>query len=80
VYRQEKQRLCAFGDSINRDSKTAFATAIKLDSKNCCNENIDPGETDIDWGGPCAPCFKGMKCLIPADCLNGNCDGGFCGE
>ena len=63
----------AFGDSSDRDSKTAFATAIRLGSNTCCNEGIDPGETDIDCGGPCAPCFTGMDCLDNSDCLSGDC-------
>ena len=49
----------AFGDSDDRDSKTASATAIRLDSNACCNEAQDAGETDVDCGGPCAPCFTG---------------------
>ena len=68
----------AFGDSSNRDSKTAFATAIRLDSSTCCNQEPDSDETDIDCGGPCAPCFTGMICVDNADCLSGSCDDGIC--
>lgn len=66
----------AFADSFNRDSKTAFATAFRLDTDTCCNgakETLE-GETDIDCGGPCANCFTGMGCLADADCLSGDCN------
>ena len=70
----------AFGDSEDRDSKTASATAFRLDSNTCCNEALNDGEIDVDCGGPCAPCFTGMNCSDNADCLSGNCAGGICGE
>lgn len=28
----------------------------------------DNGETDVDCGGPCAPCAEGRACLYDADC------------
>ena len=61
-------------NSSNRDSKTAFATAIRLDSNTYCNKELDSDETDIDCGGPCAPCFTDMDCLDGADCLSGDCN------
>ncbi|MEQ9323097.1 MAG: hypothetical protein RIF41_28280 [Polyangiaceae bacterium] len=41
----------------------------------CVNGVFDPveGETDVDCGGPCAPCADGEGCLLPEDCLSGVC-------
>lgn len=36
------------------------------------------GETDINCGGPCRPCFQGQKCKSYTDCLSSKCSGGVC--
>ncbi|HPY19976.1 MAG TPA: hypothetical protein PLM08_19970, partial [Polyangiaceae bacterium] len=41
----------------------------------CGNQKLDPGETDVDCGGPdCAPCADGLKCLEGDDCKSGVCN------
>jgi hypothetical protein len=53
--------------------------------KSCTNGHVDPGETDIDCGGPiCPPCaFDGgapPHCSTGADCTTCTCtDAGVCG-
>lgn len=46
-----------------------------------CTDGIrNGGETATDCGGPtCTACGQGLFCLVNADCLSGNCDGGACG-
>ncbi len=42
----------------------------------CSNSMLDPGETDVDCGGPCAPaltCADTKGCLVNGDCTNGYC-------
>ena len=46
----------AFGDSDDRDSKTASATAFRLDTDTCCNGLEDIDEEGIDCGGLCGDC------------------------
>jgi len=37
------------------------------------------GESDIDCGGPCAPCVEGKMCRAASDCVRGeSCLGGEC--
>ena len=44
----------------------------------CTNGLPDQGETDIDCGGPCAPCQVGEGCMGNADCNTNWCDGTLC--
>ncbi len=45
----------------------------------CSDGSKDHGETDIDCGGPCAPCSAGYKCLNDSDCVSGDiCSDGTC--
>jgi len=45
----------------------------------CANGVLNPGETDVDCGGPtCAPCGTGDTCLVGADCTSGVCPLGIC--
>jgi hypothetical protein len=34
---------------------------------------LDGSETDVDCGGPCAPCAQGKACNVNADCASGSC-------
>jgi hypothetical protein len=46
---------------------------------NCSNGNLDPGETDVDCGGPdCFACPLAHHCLINHDCLTDNCSLNIC--
>ncbi len=44
----------------------------------CTNGVIDPGETDLDCGGPCAPCEPGKKCVSSSDCVTEVCTMNLC--
>ena len=44
----------------------------------CDSNTQDGGETDVDCGGPCAPCFNGQGCLAHTDCTSGFCNGTTC--
>jgi len=37
----------------------------------CANKALDPGETDIDCGGPCDRCLEGKTCEETTDCQEG---------
>ncbi len=44
----------------------------------CMNGKKDPGETDVDCGGPCAKCGLGLACVGGGDCASGSCIGKIC--
>lgn len=45
-----------------------------------CQDNLlNHGETDTDCGGPCAPCFGGLKCVADSDCFSYKCNFFSCG-
>jgi hypothetical protein len=44
----------------------------------CHDRARDFGETDVDCGGPCAPCPAQAACSGPADCQGAGCDAGRC--
>ena len=45
----------------------------------CTNGRLDPGETDIDCGGPrCPSCANGQSCDTYTDCASRFCDAGSC--
>jgi hypothetical protein len=44
-----------------------------------CQDDIqNHGETDIDCGGPCEPCFSQMKCAANSDCFSFECVAFLC--
>lgn len=44
----------------------------------CADGVRDGGETDVDCGGPCAPCGDGRACSQALDCWNRSCLAGIC--
>ncbi|MGK4005600.1 hypothetical protein WMF31_23440 [Sorangium sp. So ce1036] len=44
----------------------------------CVDNQISPGETDRDCGGPCRPCATGLRCARSSDCEDGVCRAGVC--
>lgn len=45
----------------------------------CSNDTLDPGETDVDCGGPtCGACAEGESCVVATDCTNSFCNLGTC--
>ena len=62
---------------INNDCQSNFCnpTTKKCDSTSTCSNNIlDSGESDIDCGGSCTPCFAGYSCTQNTDCQSNFCD------
>src|SRR5690349_18330609 len=50
-----------------------------VSSKAMCQDGVKDGsETDIDCGGPCAPCAALLGCAQAADCAFDVCTGGKC--
>lgn len=48
-------------------------------SDECRNDMLDPGESDVDCGGPtCAACALGATCARDGDCASGACEAGTC--
>ncbi len=46
----------------------------------CFNSKLDPGESDVDCGGPCqTKCPESFTCGLPSDCIvSTDCVGGTC--
>ena len=46
-----------------------------------CHDGVKGGdETDVDCGGPCAPCEDGRACAAPEDCASARCVAALCCE
>jgi hypothetical protein len=44
-----------------------------------CHDRVrDGNESDVDCGGPCAPCPGGATCAVDADCATGACRANAC--
>jgi hypothetical protein len=50
---------------------------IRCVPAHCNNDAHDPnlGETDVDCGSQCSPCYTGQKCSVAGDCIHGVCAG-----
>jgi N-acetylneuraminic acid mutarotase len=60
---------------------SANDVAVELGSgvaSGCIDGVTDNGETDIDCGGPCAPCAYGERCVLPDECSTTNCSSNEC--
>ena len=44
----------------------------------CGNGAIDPGESDVDCGGPCPKCLTTKACVGPSDCVTSICSSNVC--
>ncbi|MBI5497406.1 MAG: hypothetical protein HY904_20495 [Deltaproteobacteria bacterium] len=72
------------GDGLDdgADDCPAEASGVRhVDARGCtlCTDGQMNGpETDVDCGGPCAPCAGGGACAVAADCAGGACLGGRC--
>lgn len=54
-------------------------TAAAQEPETCENSVLDPGETDIDCGGPqCNACGDGATCSLGNDCLSKVCTANVC--
>ncbi len=61
------------------DCKSRTCVAGRCSNAECDDGEKNHGETAVDCGGPCgSTCGLGATCSIKADCLSGNCEGGFC--
>jgi len=47
------------------------ANVSPADLSHCYNSVLDGSETDIDCGGACPACAKGLNCVEDADCVQG---------
>ncbi len=46
-----------------------------------CHDRVrDANESDVDCGGPCAPCAGGSICAVAADCATGACTNHACNQ
>jgi len=61
-----------------RDGRPEGGLDVFIDPEQCVNGRLDPGESDIDCGGPCRACGLGQQCRNNRDCANGNCINGIC--
>ncbi|PKN55582.1 MAG: hypothetical protein CVU56_20565 [Deltaproteobacteria bacterium HGW-Deltaproteobacteria-14] len=43
----------------------------------CSDSAKSAGESDVDCGGPCAPCRNGLSCVNPPDCASQYCGAGY---
>ena len=57
------------------DSSSSGSTVTGNDA--CDNGQLDPGEDDVDCGGPCEACTN-TPCEGPDDCDGGTCETGSC--
>jgi len=62
----------------NAEAPAATATAPTDPAATCSDSKRNATETDVDCGGPCAPCAAGKACGSAKDCANGTCTGGIC--
>ncbi|HEX7451961.1 MAG TPA: hypothetical protein VF294_06740, partial [Polyangiaceae bacterium] len=58
----------ASGGTIEAGSPTA----------SCANSVRDPGESDVDCGGPCPACAIGAACTSNENCASGSCADSKC--
>lgn len=74
--------LCTGGDSCRRDGDCASNNCVGgicgEPLPTCQNAERDPGESDVDCGGPCGPCASGLLCGDDDDCLSRTCLFGTC--
>jgi hypothetical protein len=67
---------CELGDTCrtNEDCEDSECVAGTCTPLPCVNGVLDPGETDVDCGGPtCRKCSGGRSCGVAGDCFNGTC-------
>ena len=67
------------GGALACDPTCRYDTSGCVAAWDCTDGILNGGETDIDCGGPCAPCVDGQGCLVATDCVSGLCLAGICG-
>ncbi|MDI1481663.1 hypothetical protein [Polyangium sp. y55x31] len=79
-----KAGLCGANFNCVECTDSADCAGFKCDMtigkcvpSHCVDNSIqDSGETDVNCGGPCAPCAEGLKCALRTDCVgDGQCVG-----
>jgi len=61
----------------NDDCDDSLCTGGSCTPFACANGKLDPGETDIDCGGPmCRKCAGNRHCVAATDCFSGSCIAG----
>ena len=66
-------------ESLPLSSDGVFVN-FSAEPESCSNNVTDGNETDVDCGGPCAPCALGLSCVVDSDCASGLCNGSVCVE
>ena len=61
------------GLEVDESSSDAVVADVGVPEDACHNGVWDPGETDVDCGGPCEPCPTCSSCTADPDCARGRC-------
>ena len=61
-----------------RGNPTCLDNTAVISASLCTNSVRDGGETDVDCGGPCAPCNVARACSVALDCWSRNCVSRVC--
>src|SRR5262245_54598568 len=77
IFRCDDQQRCAVG-TCGADGFCHSDGNLDHCINACSNGAKDPGESDVDCGGGCAPCASAKSCSASADCRSGLCVDGFC--
>ena len=65
--------------SPTSSAPTQSPTTAAPTSQHCSNGVTDQDETDFNCGGgSCPACEEGQRCVTPADCAQGLCEGDVC--
>ncbi|MBI5497711.1 MAG: hypothetical protein HY904_22075 [Deltaproteobacteria bacterium] len=75
-----------FRDGVDRCPAEHVGTHVDVYGCSLCHNGAldpsvgssDPGETDVDCGGPCERCPGARTCFDDADCASGQCVSGRC--
>ena len=70
---------CVSAECVGVQCPPGTACAQGVCRPNSCGDGAKSGtESDVDCGGPCAPCNTGRTCGANGDCLSGSCRDGRC--
>jgi hypothetical protein len=71
--------MTVFG--VARAAVALALTLLTTTARASCFDGVRDGpESDVDCGGDCPPCDRGLLCRIPRDCYSGRCAQSICEE
>ena len=70
--------VCQDGGGGSLTTTTTSTTSTTGGGPTCSDAIQNGGESDIDCGGPCAPCDDGKKCTKEGDCVSSVCTMSLC--